>query len=328
MNTSPILPNDPFDPARERRRIAIPALAISFVFLFTTLLQLLISYLTARFFPALFDQSYYVWVVSALPMYAVAMPLSLLFYRMEPAQPPERKKLGTPVFLGLIALCFAMTYLGNFLGQAVNLLINAVTGRTPDFALQELTLSSPLWANLLFCGILAPIMEEVFYRKLIVDRLLHYGELPAVLISGILFGLIHGNFNQFFYAAMIGMLFGYVYIRTGNLLYTVALHVCVNLVGGVYTAELLKRLDVEALGTNPSMQTLSENATGIVMMLLYFFFIVVCLVGAVIAACLLYKRVFFHRSPNAPTKKQWASILLPNPAVWILAAVTLMLFVL
>ena len=326
MNPSPVSPTPTVDLSRERRRIAAPALAVAFIFLLTTLLQILLSQLTARFFPAFFDRSYYVWIASALPMYAVSMPLSLLLWKIETGTPPKKEKLRTSVFLGLIALCFAMTYLGNYLGQLVNFLIGRITGKIPDFALQEVTLSSPLWANLLFCGILAPIMEEIFYRKLIIDRLLHFGELPAVLISGILFGLIHGNFSQFFYAAMIGMLFGYVYLRTGNILYTVALHMCVNLVGGVYATEMLKRLDLEALQSNPTVQTLADNAGGILMMLLYLLFIFTCFVGAIVAACLLCKKIRFTRAEVPLTGRQWRSVLLLNPAVWVLSAVILMLF--
>lgn len=326
MNPIPVSPTPTVDLSRARRRLAAPALAVAFIFLLTTLLQILFSQVTARFFPAFFDKSYYVWIASSLPMYAISMPLSLFLWKIEPGTAPKKEKLRTSAFLGLIALCFAMTYLGNYLGQLVNILIGRITGEIPDFALQEVALSSPLWANLLFCGILAPIMEEIFYRKLIIDRLLHFGELPAVLISGILFGLIHGNFSQFFYAAMIGMLFGYVYLRTGNILYTIALHMCVNLVGGVYSTEMLKRLDLEALSNSPSAQTLADNAGGILMMLLYLLFMFTCLVGAIVAACLLYKRIRFVRAEIALTGRQWASVLLLNPAVWVLTVVILLLF--
>ena len=39
-----------------------------------------------------------------------------------------------------------------------------------------------------------------------MDRLLGYGQKTAIIISGIMFGMAHGNFSQFFYAFGIGIL--------------------------------------------------------------------------------------------------------------------------
>lgn len=315
------------DLSRERRRLAIPSLAVSFVFLFTTVLQTLIVTLVSRFRPALMDYDWYVWVVSMVPMYAIAMPLSLLFYKAEPVHDPiPKRKLGFPVLLGLVAICFTLTYAGNFLGQLVNGIIGSITGEMPDNQLQELTMSSPLWTNLLFCGILAPIMEEIFYRKMLVDRLRRYGDLPAILLSGILFGLIHGNFNQFFYAAMIGMVFGFIYLRTGNILYTIALHMCINLVGGVYSTEMLKRLDLSLFETDPLL-ALGQSPAGLVMLLVYLAFVLLCFVGAPVALALLFKRIRFQKSQNPLSPSQWTRAALINPGVWVLAVTVILLFV-
>ena len=76
--------------------------------------------------------------------------------------------------------------------------------------------------------ILAPICEELLFRKFIIDRIVNYGEVPAMLISGLMFGLYHGNLAQFMYAAGIGIFFAFIYIRTGKIGYTIALHMFVN----------------------------------------------------------------------------------------------------
>lgn len=327
LQTEPVETRPAVDLSLERRRLAIPALAVSFVFLFTTVLQLVIVTLVSRLQPSLMDRDWYIWVVSMVPMYAIAMPLSLLLYRAAPSdQPLAKRKLSFPVFLGLVAICFTLTYAGNFLGQLVNSIIGAITGEMPDNQLQELTMSSPLWTNLLFCGILAPIMEEIFYRKMLIDRLHRYGDLPAILISGVLFGLIHGNFHQFFYAAMIGMVFGFIYLRTGNILYTIALHMCINLVGGVYSTEMLKLLDLSLLETDPLL-ALANSPAGLVMMLVYLAFILVCFLGAPVALALLFRRIRFQRSDNPLSSRQWARAALLNPGVWVLAFTVILLFV-
>ena len=317
--------------SRERRRLAIPSLAISFSMLFTPLLQLIAVSLISAFAPWIMDLDWYIWVMSMVPLYAVAMPLSLLICRaLEPVEgKPTQRRLGVGTMLGLLAICFTLTYLGNYLGQLVNTIIGAITGEPPANELQELTMSSPLWTNLLFCGILAPIMEEIFYRKMVIDRLRAFGDLPAVLISGVVFGLIHGNFYQFFYAAFIGILFGYIYVYTGRIRYTVTLHMIFNLVGGVYATEMLKRINPERLEVDPVLE-ITENAAGYIMMALYLLFMFLAFMGAVVALILFFlkkpPRLHLQKRETPLSAAEWVRVALCNPGVWLLAAVILLLF--
>ena len=105
--------------------------------------------------------------------------------------------------------------------------------------------SVSLWAVFLFMVILAPIFEEIFFRKVVIDRLRRYGDLPAIIISGLVFGLIHGNFSQFFYAALLGMVFGAIYVHTGKLGYTIFLHMLINFMGSFYTALMMEKFGGE-----------------------------------------------------------------------------------
>lgn len=74
----------------------------------------------------------------------------------------------------------------------------------------------------------APIVEETIFRKLIIDKVAHHGEALAVLVSALLFGLMHGNLAQFFLAFFVGIVFGIVYIKTRNIFYTMGLHCLMN----------------------------------------------------------------------------------------------------
>ncbi|MBQ9132210.1 MAG: CPBP family intramembrane metalloprotease [Clostridia bacterium] len=307
------------------RRIGLPFLAVAFVFLCTLVLQALAVGLVSRYAPHLADAKWYPWVISMVPMYAVAMPLSLLIYRAVPAQPPKKHSISLPVWLGLLAICFALTYLGNWMGILVNAVISAVTGQPTVNDLANLASDSPLWANLLFGGILAPIMEEIFYRKMMIDRLSVYGDLPAILISGLVFGLIHGNFSQFFYAAIIGVVLGYVYIKTGKIRYTVALHMAINLVGSVYSVEMIKKLDPELLASNP-LRAMIRNFGGIAMYASYGVFMLAVLISAPIALILLRKYIHLRRAASPLSAAEWSRVLLLNPGTWVLALVVGLLF--
>ena len=313
--------------AKERLQIAMPAFSVAMVFLIASVVQGVAHALVMALQPSIAENDWYPWVASMIPMYCIAMPISFIFMRFSKSEPPSRQSMRPLVFVGLIALCFGLTYAGNFVGSVVNAILSMLTGQEMTNDLENLTMSSPFWVNLLFCGILAPILEELFYRKLVIDRLRRYGDLPALLLSGIAFGLIHGNFYQFFYAAMLGMLFGYIYLNTGKIRYTIAIHMAINLVGGVYTTEMMKRLDLELLASDP-MAALTQNTTGMLMYFGYLAFVMCMIAGAVIALVLLliFCRRPLRRAEQPLTAREWVRVLLLNPGVWIFLVVCILLF--
>jgi membrane protease YdiL (CAAX protease family) len=60
-----------------------------------------------------------------------------------------------------------------------------------------------------------------------------------------MFGLIHGNLYQFFYAFLLGVAFSYIYIRSGKIIYSTLLHMFVNLFCGVFPAYILTMFNYE-----------------------------------------------------------------------------------
>lgn len=307
------------------RRLGVPALAIAFIFLFSSFLQGVLVALVSALAPHLTDAAWFRWAVSLVPMYAVAMPLSMLLFRAVPGQAPDKKALSPEGFFGATCLCFAMVFAGNWIGSLVNFVIGALRGEPPVNQNAALAMASPLWANLLFGGILAPVMEEVFYRKAVLDRLRVYGDLPALLMSSLVFGLIHGNFYQFFYAALSGFVLGYLYLRTGKLRYPVGVHMAVNLVGSVYTAEMLKRIDPSTALADP-VGAFASDPLGALMLLGYQLLIPLTCVGAVITLVRLRGKVILRRGSLPMTSRDWRDAILLNPGVWLLAFVILLLF--
>ncbi len=313
---------------QERLQIASVTLAVAAIFLLASIVQSLLHSLILWNFPSLTTQSWYRWVIGSLPMYLVAMPFSLLIFRLGRSHAPEpREKMSGWVFLGLLAVCFGLTYAGQLFGNLINMIIGFFTGSVPENGLEAMTMDAPFWVNLVFVGLLAPVMEELFYRKLVIDRLRRYGDVIAIFVSGVLFGLIHGNFHQLFYAASIGCLFGYVYVRTGRIRYTVLLHVGINLVGGVYTTEMLKRLDAELFARDPLL-ALTQSPAGTIMYLAYMAFVLLSVIGAVLASVLLILR--WKRAPEKGavhlTLAEWGRAVLLNPGVYLLLLVVVMLF--
>ena len=83
-----------------------------------------------------------------------------------------------------------------------------------------------------------PIMEEVLFRKLALDRLLVLGEVPAIFISAAFFGLPHAysqGVPQMFGTFVLGLVWAYVRINTGKIWPSMILHMLFNLYGAYFT---------------------------------------------------------------------------------------------
>ena len=171
-----------------------------------------------------------------------------------PKTTPTKRTVTPKVFFMLLAVCYAIGTAGNTIGNTWLSFWNAVTGNEVTNQLTDVLFSMDPWQMIVCVGILAPILEELLFRKLLIDRLHGYGELPAILISALLFGLFHQNFSQFFYAFGIGIVLGYLYCRTGSYLVTTLLHMVFNLIGGVIPS----LLSVKLFGFLEAIEKVSE----------------------------------------------------------------------
>ena len=80
--------------------------------------------------------------------------------------------------------------------------------------------------------IAAPILEELIFRGVILDGLLNkYSPTKSILISSLLFGLVHLNPWQFVTGFIIGIFSGWVYYRTRRLSFSIIIHATANLSG-------------------------------------------------------------------------------------------------
>jgi len=78
--------------------------------------------------------------------------------------------------------------------------------------------------------IAAPIIEELIFRGIILNGLLQrYSPVKSIIISSVLFGIVHLNPWQFISAFIIGLFSGWVYYRTGKLTLSILIHFVNNL---------------------------------------------------------------------------------------------------
>ncbi len=175
--------------------------------------------------------------VNAGVQYLIALPVFLLVTAsMKKSEVTSAKsKLSIKDMILLVCMSYTAMYAGSLIGTQINSIIGAFTGNLPQDDVTAIVSSTPVWAILLFTCVLAPIFEELVFRKVMIDRLSVFGDRSAIVFSAIAFGLFHGNLYQFFYAAFVGLILGFVYTKTRRLEYSVVLHMIINILGSVAT---------------------------------------------------------------------------------------------
>ena len=208
-----------------RRSYSRMALGLCLGLLFSQLLPTLLAAVFPRF-----DAQAHAFLVGGLSTACFTLPVMLLAGRRLPTERPEKARLTPGRFLALVCISYASMLLGNLVGMGINSILspNSVN------LIGELATAAGASVEMVIAfAVLAPVFEELVFRKVLVDHVLPFGEWPAILFSGITFGLFHGNLTQFFYATVLGMILAYVYIRWGNILFTIGIHACINFLGGV-----------------------------------------------------------------------------------------------
>ena len=230
--------------------------------------------------------SWGLWIVTFVPLYCIAIPVGLLILGKLPATPPLDKRLSVKGLLVVFPICVFLMLSGSLIGTFLSALFS---GGTAENALTDYVMQ-PNPIKILFMVVLAPILEEYVCRKQIIDRVGQYGEKTAIILSALVFGLLHQNLFQFFYAFALGLVFGYIYTRTGRLRYPIILHAIINFMGSVIAPWILTLADMEAmenldlsLPTEQLMAQYTEILPGLLALLGYLF----CYLGLAFAGFVL-----------------------------------------
>lgn len=162
-------------------------------------------------------------------------------------------------FIQVLSVCFAVGYVANVVSNIFLIAWTLISGISVNNDVMEaISLVDPI-QMIVMVGIVGPILEEFFFRKLLIDRIRPYGELPSILVTALLFALFHQSAIQFLYAFAVGIVLGYVYYRTGNFLMVTLLHVSFNIISGVIPTLLLPDVLAFLEDINYLSQMYAEN---------------------------------------------------------------------
>lgn len=120
--------------------------------------------------------------------------------------------------------------------------------------------------------LITPLFEEFIFRGIVLEGLLtRHSPLKAILLSSLLFSIMHFNPFQLFNTFFLGLFTAWYYFKTRNLLSCIIIHSMYNLVNFLFNLYFVKKSSSILYSVNESL-FLNHS------LLLFFFIAVACAV--------------------------------------------------
>ena len=144
------------------------------------------------------------------------------------------EKLNAKNFSVYFALAF---WIGNFFSFLI-VLISSHKGQTPVVAIYE-----SLYTDIIMTVFVAPILEEIVFRGVIMNNLKKYGIKTAIIINSIFFALSHYNTDMIIPAFFTGIIFSYVAYKY-SIKYSILIHFFINAITKTSQVLILLRIEI------------------------------------------------------------------------------------
>ncbi|PWB87109.1 CAAX amino terminal protease self- immunity [Methanobrevibacter woesei] len=256
----------------------------TFFGVFAIIMQIIIINIIGFANPIILNDINLTSIIASVCNYILPLPIFLYLMNKLEKQEIHSNKLTIKKFIVYIAISLTLMWVGNLIGLTITEILGNLIQSEIANPIVETIDSSSVYTNLLLMVIMAPIFEEIIFRKLLIDRTIKYGKGVSILLSALIFGLFHGNLNQFFYAFLIGGFFAYVYIKTGKIIYTILLHLTVNFFGSIISV-----IVGNSLNNMNTMANLPIADAGII--IIYFLIYVLIVIVGVIGLLKNYKKI-------------------------------------
>lgn len=179
-----------------------------------------------------------------------------------------------------------MIILFTFLSMPLTTVINAISMLFVDNKVAAISgdvLAFPFLVMLLIIGIAAPFCEELVFRGIVYQGYRKSGPaLQALLLSALLFALMHMNFNQAAYAVVIGAVLILLVEATGSLWSSIIFHIIFN-----SRQVCLMYLSRTFLGMAGEIEKVQTQLTTDMILEALSAYLTVAVITTVLAACVL-----------------------------------------
>lgn len=186
-------------------------------------------------------------LVSYCIQYLVVVPIVLVVFRLvsgkkeglkitacfrKPSMPAKWVAKWIVISFGLIyASNYINTFIFSYVQKASGTSLKGVDFTSSGTALGGIT-------SVLAMSVLAPFFEELMFRGTLFRNAEKCGQLTAIIMVGLTFGLWHGSYQQILYAAVMGMCACFMVAKTGSIFPSLILHFTMNTIGAIQSVAL------------------------------------------------------------------------------------------
>ena len=177
----------------------------------------------------------YMFFYSGIYVFALLIPavvVSLCFKRRFWPLAPAKPVPFSFAFFGIIG-AMGTCMLANIINSYILTFFSEIGLSVPEVPETMVPTPISLVLNLFAIAVLPALLEEMIYRGYILRTLRPYGNMFAVLISSMLFSLMHGNLRQIPFAFIVGLVLGFLYVVSDNIWLSVAVHFTNNAISVV-----------------------------------------------------------------------------------------------
>ena len=258
----------------------------------------------------LFESYYFIFGLQIFAMYICGFGAFLAVVRGMPKSKGIKSRMSVKEFLGAVLIMqgsmFIFSYISQFISAVLSYLLKDYVRYDVSDTLSMINAETPIWLVIAVVVVIGPIIEEIVFRKLLIDRLSVYGDRIALAFSSVIFGIFHGNFDQLLYTIAGGFVFGYIYVKTRRIGLSCLAHIIGNFVGSVPSLLLQSMIN----GLPEDMESMTSNQLSIYFIasslsLVWAGLMIVLMIGAVVV---LIKALASHSIYVSKT----ASIALPR----------------
>ncbi len=175
------------------------------------------------------------WVVEYTDNYFIVLLLSqivlvipsavyLITQKVNLAQAIRFKGIRISNIILIVIFAYLISPLMNLI-NALSMLY--VQNDTTDF-MNNIVSNNGFLLSLIMIALIPCILEESVYRGIFYNEYSKVSPLKGIFLSGFLFGIIHGNLNQFSYAFAMGIVFALLIEATDSILSTMIVHFFIN----------------------------------------------------------------------------------------------------
>lgn len=291
--------------------------------MFTKLLVAVTGVVLYRWKPEWLENDNINLIISTVIMYFIGMPIIILLIKEIPAGKPAEHSMKWWQVLLAFFMSLPVMYGSNILGLILTNIIGLLKGSAVENVVLEAVGDTNLLLNLVTVALIAPAMEELVFRKLIVDRTVKYGQATAVLTSALMFGLFHGNLNQFVYAFALGLFFAFIYVKTGRIRYTICIHMIINMMGGVALPALMKAIDytgymnavMNGAGMDELMEIVTNHMAAWTICGMYMILLLAFAITGLVLFIVFRKKFTLEKGETVIPKGEWFQTVLLNPGM-------------